>query len=60
LDNRDDNLTVAEGNITIYKDVADVSNVVNSINGPGYYIVKINAVDMSGNENTVTISYIIF
>ena len=60
LDNRDDNLTVAEGNITIYKDVADVSNIVNSINGPGYYIVKLTAVDLSGNENTATISYIIF
>lgn len=60
IDNRDDNLNVAEGNITIYKDVADISNVVESINSAGYYIVKLSIVDLSGNENTATFSYIIF
>jgi hypothetical protein len=59
IDNNDDGISLIEENIKIYKDMADASNLVESISQPGYYVVRINAVDLAGNENIINVSYII-
>lgn len=54
-DNRDGSISLATGDVLIYKDVISINNEVNEIVGFGNYIVKFNLVDLGRNENTSTI-----
>lgn len=54
-DNRDGSLSLATGDVLIYKDVISINSEVNEINGVGNYMVKFNLIDLGRNENTSTI-----
>lgn len=59
LDNRDDSMSLTDDSVKIYKDVADVSNLVDSINQAGYYVVRLTVIDLSQNEKTLNFSFVI-
>jgi hypothetical protein len=59
IDNRDDSMSLTEDSVKIYKDVADTSNLVDSINQVGYYVVRLSAIDLSQNEKTLIFSFVI-
>lgn len=54
-DNRDGEISLASGDVMIYKDVISISSEVNQIDRIGNYIVKFNLVDLGRNENNSTI-----
>ncbi len=57
VDNRDGSLSIVEEDIFIYKDVISSDNLVENINLPGNYIIKINIKDLGQNQNNVTIVF---
>jgi hypothetical protein len=57
VDNRDGSLSIVDEDIFIYKDVISSGNLVENINSPGNYIIKINIKDLGQNQNNVTIVF---
>ena len=54
-DNREGSLTLADGDVMIYKDAISINSEVNEISVAGEYMVRFNLIDLSRNENTSTI-----
>lgn len=56
-DDRDGSLATSDGDILVYKDTISPASEVNSIGGPGTYILKFQLSDFVKNQNSTTVIF---
>lgn len=56
-DNRDGDINLTENDISIYKDVININNLVNQISESGVYLCKFHLHDLGQNQNSSTVVF---